>query len=151
MLPLVAAALLLDVCDPRRSSEAASILQEDVQLLWMLEAATDVLHSILWHLSESGLPDFKNTLLFESLCSMYAALPSLPSAAATLIGAVASSAQDMVALAQHSDDRTAATLSLNAALLRTMALFLESKWTSRLQPLLERAPDGRRRRQRSLR
>ena len=49
----------------------------------MLEAVAGVVGAILRHLAQSGLPSFKHPSLFEALCRLYAALPSLPAAGAS--------------------------------------------------------------------
>ena len=74
------------------------------------------------HLAQSGLPSFKHPSLFEALCHLYAALPSLPAAGSCVAAAVvedaATAAGALRAEEAHDGGVHAAARALNAALLR---------------------------------
>ena len=133
------AAVFEDLCYVKAApSTAAELMPEEPQLLWMFEAVAGVIAAILQHLSESGLPSFKHSSLFESLCQLYAALPSLPAAAPCVIAAVVgATAADELQAERQDGGVQAAALALNAALLRATRPFLESSWSSCVPALLE--------------
>ena len=116
-------------------------MPDEAQLLWMLEAVAGVVAAILHHLAQSGLPSFKHPSLFEALCHLYAALPSLPAAGSCVAAAVAEDATTAAGALRaeeaHDGGVHAAARALNAALLRAARPFLESGWPSCVPALLE--------------
>ena len=95
------------------------------------------MYTILWHLAQTELSDYRSPQLFEAICRLYMALPCLPAAAQSLVTTIASPAHSIRTAPQVDDGVFEGARALGHSLARAISLHLEGKWATRLPKLFE--------------
>jgi hypothetical protein len=108
----------------------ASSTASEHGVLWLLEAAVGTVHAILWHLAQSGLAEHHDSALFESLLRLSMAVPCLPTV--HLDVARAAYRPDEPVPEPKAGTVDEAARAVDTLLLRTLALFWEGHWSTRV-------------------
>ena len=117
------------------SPDTKGVVAFERELLWLLEAAVGIVHSILWQLAQSELSEYHETALFETLARLAIALPCFPAVCFNVTSWMSSHES----FASPKCGSTAEGVNaLDVVLMQTLALFWEGRWASRVPQLLTR-------------